>query len=205
MAQRLLAFFAVNELAKERERVMTTFIRHRLVGGIFLVGTALTGCVSQSKYDALEAQNREQQQQLATQQGELTAERGQVTRLGGAIKYTIESDLLFPSGSWEMSEEGKQTLGKMADKLAPDQRNKLVVHGYTDSTPIGDELEEQGITSNEELSQKRADAVKAFLISRGVDPDMITAVGHGEANPVAKNTTAKGRSQNRRVELTLGG
>jgi chemotaxis protein MotB len=191
---------------------MTTLITHRLVGGIFLLGTALTGCVSQSKYDALQAQNSELQQEAAAQRGEITAqghelsaERGQVKRLGGAIKYTIESDLLFPSGSWEMSEEGKQTLGKMADKLAPDQRNKLVVHGYTDSTPIGDELEEQGITSNEELSQKRADAVKAFLISRGIDPDMITAVGHGEANPVARNNTPKGRSQNRRVELTLGG
>lgn len=177
---------------------MATVSKHRLVGGIFLLGIALTGCVSQSRYDALEAQNAKLQQQLA-------AERGQITRLGGAMKYTIESDLLFPSGSWEMSEEGKRTLGKMAEKLAPTQENKLVVNGYTDDTPIGPALEQQGVTSNEELSQKRAETVKRFLISQGVEPDMITAVGHGEANPVATNDTAKGRSQNRRVELNLGG
>lgn len=177
---------------------MATVINHRLVGGIFLLGMALTGCVTQSRYDALEAQNTKLQQQLA-------AERGQITRLGGAIKHTIESDLVFRPGSWEMSDEGKQTLGKMAEKLAPTQQNKLVVHGYTDNTPIGPELEQKGVTSNEELSQKRAETVKQFLISQGVEPDMITAVGHGAANPVARNDTPKGRSQNRRVELTLGG
>ncbi len=177
---------------------MATVTTHRLVGGIFVLGMALTGCVSQSRYDALQAQNTKLEQQLA-------AERGQITRLGGAIKHTIESDLLFRAGSWEMSEQGKQTLGKMAEKLAPTQENKLVVNGYTDNTPIGPALERQGITSNEELSQKRAETVKRFLISQGVEQDMITAVGHGDANPVATNDTAKGRSQNRRVELTLGG
>lgn len=177
---------------------MATVIKHRLVGGSFLLGLALTGCVSQSKYDTLRVQNEQLQRQLA-------AERGQTTRLQGAVKYTIESDLLFPSGSWEMSEEGKQTLGKMAQKLAPTQENELVVIGYTDNTPIGPELERQGITSNKMLSQKRAEAVRQFLISQGVAPDMIIAVGYGDANPVASNETAKGRSQNRRVELTLGG
>lgn len=177
---------------------MATAINHRLVGGILLCGLALTGCVSQSKYDRVQAQNTQLQQELAT-------ERGQITRLEGAIKYTIESDLMFPPGSWQMSQEGKDTLGKMAAKLAPSQENQLVVHGYTDDTPIGPELERQGVTSNEELSQKRADAVKQFLISEGVAPDKIIAVGHGEANPVATNDTSKGRAQNRRVELTLEG
>jgi chemotaxis protein MotB len=176
-----------------------------LVGGVFLVGVALTGCVSQSKYDRLAAQNTQLQQELAAERGEVAAERGQVSRLEGAIKYTLESDLLFESGSWKMSKEGKQALGKMAEKLAPTQEHKLIVVGYTDNTPIGPELERKGVSSNEELSQKRADAVKEFLISEGVQPNMITAVGHGEANPIASNDTAQGRSQNRRVELNLGG
>ena len=123
----------------------------------------------------------------------------------GAIKYTINSDLLFPPGSWEMSAEGKDTIAKMAAKLAPTQENRLVVNGYTDNSPIGPALEQQGVTSNEILSQKRAEAVKQFLISQGVDPNLITAVGHGDADPIATNESAKGRSQNRRVELTLGG
>jgi chemotaxis protein MotB len=177
---------------------MATALSHRLFGGAFLMGIALTGCVSQSKYDTLQAENQQLQQELA-------AERGQITRLQGAIKYTINSDLLFAPGSWQMSAEGEQTLGKFAQKLAPTQENMLVVNGYTDNAPIGAELEQKGITSNEELSQKRAEAVKQFLIAKGVPSNLILAVGRGETNPVATNDTAKGRAQNRRVELSLGG
>jgi chemotaxis protein MotB len=66
-------------------------------------------------------------------------------------------------------------------------------------------LQRQGITSNEVLSQKRAEAVMQYLISQGVKPDMISARGFGEADPVAPNDTAQGRAMNRRVELTLAG
>jgi len=79
------------------------------------------------------------------------------------------------------------------------------VNGYTDNAPIGPELQRQGVTSNQELSQKRADAVMQFLISQGVDSSLISAHGYGDADPVASNDTASGRAQNRRVELTLSG
>jgi chemotaxis protein MotB len=55
------------------------------------------------------------------------------------------------------------------------------------------------------LSQKRADTVMQYLISQGVKPDMISARGFGEADPITSNATAEGRAQNRRVELTLSG
>jgi chemotaxis protein MotB len=77
------------------------------------------------------------------------------------------------------------------------------VSGYTDNAPIGRALQRQGITSNQILSQKRAENVMAFIISQGVKPDLISAQGFGEANPVAPNDTAQGRAQNRRVELSL--
>ncbi len=64
-------------------------------------------------------------------------------------------------------------------------------------------LARQGITSNEILSQKRAEAVAQFMVSQGVKPDLIAAQGKGEEDPVASNGTAAGRAQNRRVELTL--
>lgn len=179
-------------------------IKYVLVG-ILLSGGVLTGCVSQNKYDALEAQNVQLQQELAVERGQVTTAHGQISRLTGAIKYTIESDLLFAPGSWEMSKEGKDTLGRMAQKLAPTQQNKLVVIGYTDSTPIGPELERKGIESNEELSMKRAESVRQFLISEGVNPSLVTAVGQGDNHPVASNETATGRAKNRRVELSLGG
>jgi len=79
------------------------------------------------------------------------------------------------------------------------------VTGYTDNAPIGPALARQGVTSNEILSQKRADAVMQFLISQGVKQNLISAKGWGEANPIASNSTPKGRAQNRRVEITLAG
>ncbi|HTL32337.1 MAG TPA: OmpA family protein [Kofleriaceae bacterium] len=191
---------------------MTTLINRVLVAGSFLCSIALTGCVSQSSYDSLQAQNMQLEQQVAAQsaqhsetQSQLEAKKVQVTRLQGAIKYTIESDLLFPSGSWKISDDGKEIIGKMAKKLAPTQNNKLVVNGYTDDAPIGPGLEKKGVSSNQELSEKRAEAVKDLLISKGVPPDKVIAVGHGPANPVAKNDSREGRSQNRRVELTQQG
>jgi chemotaxis protein MotB len=61
----------------------------------------------------------------------------------------------------------------------------------------------EGVTSNLILSQKRADTVMQYIISQGVKPNLISAQGFGEANPVASNATPEGRAQNRRVELTL--
>ena len=79
------------------------------------------------------------------------------------------------------------------------------MNGYTDNAPISPALQRQGVTSNEVLSQKRAEAVMQYLITQGVKTDMIAARGFGEAQPVAANNTAKGRAQNRRVEVTLAG
>src|SRR5689334_4246514 len=87
-----------------------------------IVPVALSACVSQSKYDALKAQNDQLQQQA-------DADRAQISRLQGAIKYTVNSDLLFPSGGWQMSPQGQQIISRMATKLAPTQQNKLVVNG----------------------------------------------------------------------------
>ena len=158
----------------------------------------LAGCVWQSDYDKLQAQNQQLQQQVASQQA-------QISRLQGAIKYTVNSDLLFAPGSWQMSEQGRQIIARMASQLAPTQQNKLVVNGYTDNAPIGPALQREGVTSNQVLSQKRADAVMQFLISQGVNPQLLSAHGYGDTDPIAPNNTTAGRAQNRRVELTLAG
>lgn len=198
---------------------MSIAIKFVLVAGSFLGSAALTGCVSQSSYDQLNAENAQLHNYIQAQRTELNQTRSQLSesehqlgvskghteRLQGAIKYTVESDLLFKSGSWQISDEGKDVIGKMAHKLAPTQENKLVVTGFTDNAPIGDALEKKGIDSNQELSQKRAEAVRKLLIDEGVKPDLIIARGGGETRPIAPNDTAKGRSQNRRVELSLGG
>lgn len=165
----------------------------------------LSACVSQSKYDELQAQNQQLQQQNSKLSAQVAADKAQISRLQGAIKYTVNSDLLFPPGGWQMSDEGKQVIAKLASQLAPTQQNKIVVNGYTDNAPVGRELQRQGITSNQILSQKRAENVMEYLVSQGVKPDLVSAQGFGDATPVASNSTAQGRAQNRRVELTLAG
>jgi chemotaxis protein MotB len=168
---------------------VTSTYKRSLIATCLFSTTILGGCVWKSDYDALQAQNQQLQQQI--------------TRLQGAIEYTVNSDLLFAPGSWRMSAQGQQIIAKMAAKLAPTQQNKLVVNGYTDNVPIGPELRRQGIISNQELSQKRAESVMQFLISQGVSPDLVSAKGYGDAKPVATNDTPGGRAQNRRVEITL--
>ena len=163
----------------------------------------LSGCVSQSAYDQLQAQNQQLQQQNSALQAQVAADKAQLCRLQGAIKYTVNSDLLFPSGGWQMSDRGKQIIGNMAAKLAPTQQNKVLVSGYTDNAPIGPALQREGITSNQILSEKRAQNVMEFIISQGLNPNLISAQGFGDANAVAPNTTPQGRAQNRRVELSV--
>jgi chemotaxis protein MotB len=168
-----------------------------------MVPFVLSACVSKSDYDQLQAQNQQLQQQNSALQAQVTADKAQICRLQGAIKYTVNSDLLFPSGSYQMSDRGKQIIGTMAAKLAPTQQNKILVSGYTDNAPIGPALQRQGITSNQDLSQKRAENVMEFIISQGVNPNLISAQGFGDADAVAPNTTPQGRAQNRRVELSV--
>jgi chemotaxis protein MotB len=171
--------------------------------------TLLAGCVSQQKYDesqqrynALEARYQQLNQ---TMSNEINSKQMHIDRLQNAIKVTVNDDLIFPSGEWEMPAQARQTIGKMTPILAPMQQTKIVVNGYTDNVPIGPGLKRQGVTTNQILSQKRADNVMQFMISQGVNTSLVSAQGFGEADPVASNDTPEGRAQNRRVELTLAG
>ena len=161
----------------------------------------LGGCVSQQKYDTLDTQYQQLNQ---TMSAEVAANQMHITRLQNAIKVTVNNELMFPSGEWDMTAAAQQTLSKIVPILAPKQQAKLLVNGYTNNVPIGPGLMSQGITSNQMLSQKRAETVMQFLIAQGINPSLVSAQGFGEANPVASNHT-RGRAQNRRVELTLAG
>ena len=140
-----------------------------------------------------------------TMLSEITSKQMHIERLQNAVKVTVNDQLLFPSGEWQMPATAQQTIAKMAPILAPMQQTKIMVNGYTDNVPIGPGLMRQGITSNLILSQKRADNVMQFMISQGVKPNLVSAQGLGDADPVAPNNAAEGRAQNRRVELTLAG
>jgi chemotaxis protein MotB len=160
-----------------------------------LLSGLLAGCVTQSTYDQL---NEQLSAEIA--QGQV-----HITRLQGAIKVTVNSELLFPSGGWQMPPQAAKTIAEMAPVLAPMQTAHILVTGYTDNVPIGPELAQQGVTSNQDLSLRRAQTVVNYLVSQGVNPALLSAQGLGDANPVASNDTPAGRAQNRRVELTLPG
>jgi chemotaxis protein MotB len=169
----------------------------------------LAGCVSQQTYqaqvqktDALQQKYDQLNQQMSA---EIAAHELHIERLQNALRVTVNDQLLFPSGDWQMPADAQQSIAKIAKILAPMQQTKIAVNGYTDNVPIGPGLMRQGITSNLILSQKRAENVAQFMISQGVNPSLVSTQGFGDANPVASNDTADGRAQNRRVEIMLVG
>ena len=107
------------------------------------------------------------------------------------------SDVLFDTGKYTLKPDTKISLAKVAGILQAYPGLKLQVEGYTDSVG-SDEY-------NQKLSENRADAVRDFLMTQGVQTENITATGYGKAKPVADNGTAQGRAQNRRVQLVVSG
>jgi chemotaxis protein MotB len=185
-------------------------LRIPAVGTIALASMfAIAGCVSQQTYeaqvqktDALQQKYDELNQQMSA---EINAKELHIDRLQNALRVTVNDQLLFPSGDWQMPADAQQSIAKIAHILAPMQQTKITVNGYTDNVPIGPGLMRQGITSNLILSQKRAENVAQYMISQGVNPNLVSTAGYGDSNPVASNDTADGRAQNRRVEIVLAG
>jgi outer membrane protein OmpA-like peptidoglycan-associated protein len=107
------------------------------------------------------------------------------------------SDVLFDFNKYTLKENAKLALAKISGIVISHPGLNLVVEGYTDSIG-GDEY-------NQHLSEERADTVRDFLLSQGLNPQSMTAVGYGKAYPVASNDTNAGRALNRRVELVVSG
>ncbi len=107
------------------------------------------------------------------------------------------ADVLFASGKYELSQAASLALAKMSGVILAHPGLTLKIAGYTDSTG-SDEF-------NLKLSGQRADAVRMFLVQQGLNPDTVTSMGMGSADPVASNDTAAGRQQNRRVEIVVSG
>jgi putative exosortase-associated protein (TIGR04073 family) len=118
-----------------------------------------------------------------------------VSRRRGALLVQFPTDLLFAFGSSELSSDAKSRLDSVATALRPHPETSVAVGGYTDTTGPD--------AYNLDLAQKRARAVRQYLVERGVDAERIVATGYGEAAPVADNETLAGRRSNRRVEIEL--
>ena len=125
------------------------------------------------------------EQELAKLKAEET-ERGLVLTLG---------DVLFESNMSDLKAEALHDLYVLVTFLKEHPDRNILIEGHTDS--VGAE------SYNLELSQRRAAAVRHFLVRNGIDPERITARGYGQAHPVASNATKVGRQENRRVEVVI--
>ena len=126
---------------------------------------------------------------LKRQMTELEAkatDRGMVMTLG---------DVLFATGKADLKPGAMERLSKLAGFMLKYPDRAVVIEGHTDS--VG------SAASNQTLSERRSDAVKAYLISQSVPASSVTTIGKGKDVPVAENTTATGRQQNRRVEIII--
>ena len=111
------------------------------------------------------------------------------------LVLTLSGSVLFKSNSAELLPEAQNRLQQVAQALNESKGAPLVIEGHTDS---------QGSdTFNKSLSEKRAQAVKDFLVKSGYQSSLIQVSGMGEADPVADNTSAEGRANNRRVEIIV--
>ena len=117
----------------------------------------------------------------------------------------MTGDLLFPEGGYELSAAGQAALSQYVSQLRSVQNVKVVVYGFTDNLPVGPALQRAGIADNLDLSSRRAATVAAFLQSKGVNANILSAKGFGAMHPVAPNDTPQGRAQNRRIEILLEG
>lgn len=138
---------------------------------------------------AAAVQAAERMSEMEKELAELNArktERGLVITLG---------DVLFDLNKAELKSGSERNVRRIAEFLQEYPERKALIEGFTDST--GSE------SYNQELSERRAEAVRRFLIANGVSSNRVSARGYGESNPVASNETAATRQLNRRVEIII--
>jgi len=141
--------------------------------------------VARDETDAAMQENEDLQQQIEALNARET-DRGLVITLG---------DLLFATGKSDLTGGAAPNLNKLAVFLDEYADRTVFIEGHTDN--VGSE------SMNIQLSQRRADSVKSYLVSQGIAPDRLSTAGLGESSPLTGNNTATERQQNRRVEVII--
>jgi outer membrane protein OmpA-like peptidoglycan-associated protein len=148
-----------------------------------------------AKEEAVQAAQREKQQlrvRLLEQFNRVLpttdTPRGLVVNMG---------DVLFDTGKSDLRSQAREALAKLTGIVLNYPSLRLAIEGHTDSTGSAE--------FNQTLSEKRANAVRDFLVTQGLDMSSLSAQGLGMNNPVADNSTAEGRQKNRRVEIIVSG
>lgn len=198
-AAKLRAASALEEQRDERDALLEQANQKLLELNTELAAT-------QAQLEGLEAERSEIREQLAefrkmTQQFRRMIDSGrlEVTFRRGRMIVELPAQVLFPSGSADLTDEGKQALVEVAKVLRGLRKRRFVVAGHTDDVPVATER----FSNNWELSTQRAVHVTQALIRGGLRPEQLVAAGYGQYDPIARNTREAGRSKNRRIEIIL--
>lgn len=161
--------------------------------------------VAHTRLDELHAERGEINEQLAefrqmTRELQRMIDTGrlQVTFRRGRMIVELPAQVLFPSGSADLTADGKEALDQVAKSLRGFKSRHFIVAGHTDNVPVSGHF-----TSNWELSSARAVNVTEALVRGGLRPEQLVAAGYGEYDPVARNTNEAGKQKNRRIEIIL--
>ena len=120
--------------------------------------------------------------------------------LKGLVYISLSDNMLYKSGSYEISDKANETLSKIAKIIMDYKEFEVLIEGNTDNVPIS----KPNIRNNWDLSALRASSVvQALQTNFGVDPKRLTAGGRGEYNPVASNDTPEGKTLNRRTQIII--
>ena len=170
---------------------------------------------AQAQAQAAQAEQARQQAESARQQATQQAQQAETdkaqmrARMLQQLDQVLETkdtarglivnmpDVLFDTGKADLQPSARERLAKVAGILIAYPDIRVEIDGYTDSTG--------SLEFNQQLSQQRADAVRNYLSSQGVNSSAITTQGFGPSQPIASNDTPAGRQQNRRVELVVSG
>jgi outer membrane protein OmpA-like peptidoglycan-associated protein len=160
---------------------------------LVLQGQALQ---NQNQVLAVEHQRREEADKRAAKAAADLAAFASVKTEARGVVITLSGGVLFVSNKSDLLPTAQIKLNDVADALTKqDSESKIVVEGHTDS--------QGGATYNQDLSQRRAQTVRDYLVARGIASDRLTSQGFGLTRPIADNATPEGRANNRRVEIVV--
>ena len=158
---------------------------------------------SKQKDEEIQRMNSAHEQLVNELQSEIQNKEIQITQLADRLSVSLLDKILFPSGEADITPAGLKILERVGNIIKNVQDKTIRVEGHTDNVPIHPRLQKQ-FPTNWELSTTRATNVVRFLQDKiGMDATRLQAVGLSEYHPLASNTTAAGRGQNRRIEIAL--
>lgn len=168
---------------------------------------ALEGKVSDlttkaEKAEQLEKATQTYQDLTKKMEKEIQEGKVKITEMKNRLTVTMVDKILFPSGSAQISKEGKGVLDKVISILKDVKDKRIQIEGHTDNVRIVNDLKKR-FPTNWELSTARATEVVRYLQEKGIDPALLSATGYSEYQPVASNDTEDGKHKNRRIEIVL--